>query len=249
MKLVADLHTHTIASGHAYCTIQELAAKAEEKGIKMIGMTDHGPIMPGGAHPYHFANLKVLPDKINEIRVLKGIEANVTDIHGTLDLAAKELAKLDIVLVGFHNDAGYNPRSKEENTETMLNAICNPLVDIVVHPGNPAYEVEIGEIVATARENDTLLEINNSSYHSRPGSKEYCIKIADKAKEAGVKVVLGTDTHYADQIGEFPKAIEIIKKAGLEEEDILNTSLERVREFVREKKKVKQQALEQSIEN
>ena len=245
MELIADLHTHTVASGHAYCTIQELATVAAKKELKIIAMTDHGPNMPGGAHPYHFGNLKVLPREISGVRVLKGVEANVTDRHGTLDLSTEYLAKLDVVLVGFHEDAGYNPGTREENTTAMVNAIVNPLVDIVVHPGNPAYEVDISRVIKAAKENNTLLEINNSSYHSRPGSREYCIEIAQRAKEAGLELILGTDTHYSDQLGEFPQALEIVEQAGLEASDIVNTSVERVKEFIAHKREVKEQVLEE----
>ncbi|GAB6138031.1 phosphatase [Halanaerobaculum tunisiense] len=245
MELIADLHTHTVASGHAYCTIQELATVAAEKEIEIIAMTDHGPNMPGGAHPYHFGNLKVLPREICGVRVLKGVEANVTDRHGTLDLGTEYLAKLDLVLVGFHEDAGYNPGTREENTTAMVNAIVNPLVDIVVHPGNPAYEVDISRVIKAAKENNTLLEINNSSYRSRPGSREYCIEIAQRAQEAGLELILGTDTHYSDQLGEFPQALEIVDQAGLEASNIVNTSLERVEKFIAQKREVKEQVLEE----
>ena len=53
MKLVADLHLHTIASGHAYSTIEEYVARAKKIGLKAIAITDHGPAMPGGPHQYH----------------------------------------------------------------------------------------------------------------------------------------------------------------------------------------------------
>ncbi len=242
MKLIADLHTHTVASGHAYSTINEMALGAKRNGIKILGMTDHGPNMPGGPHTYHFANLKVLPKEIEGVRVLKGIEANITDIYGTLDLSSGYLARLDIVLAGFHTETGYNPRSKEENTEAMVNAIYNPLLDIIVHPGNPEYEINVDKVIEAAKKNDTLLEINNSSYHSRPGSFERCVEIAQKAKEAGLQVVLGTDSHYANQVGGFAEAIKLVKEAGLEADDVLNTSLEQVENFIDRKRDVKRRA-------
>ena len=42
-----DLHTHTVASGHGYSTIQEMAAAAKEKGIRILGITEHGPSIEG----------------------------------------------------------------------------------------------------------------------------------------------------------------------------------------------------------
>ena len=71
MKIEADLHTHSVASGHAYSTISELALAAAERGLKMIAITDHGPAIPGGPHLYHFSNLKVLPEYLHGVRLLK----------------------------------------------------------------------------------------------------------------------------------------------------------------------------------
>ncbi|WP_408955751.1 phosphatase [Natroniella sp. ANB-PHB2] len=244
MDLVADLHTHTIASGHAYSTVKEMAAGAKQNGVEIVAITDHGPNMPGGPHYYHFGNLRVLPERIDGIRIIKGVEANVFDGWGQLDLPVEVLAKLDLVLAGFHIGAGYNPRSKEENTEAMINTIRNPVVDIIVHPGNPEYKVEIDEVLEVAKEEQTLLEINNSSYYSRPGSKERCLEIAKKAKEIGLRLSLGTDAHYFEQVGKFDLALELVKKAELTTDDILNTSAQQVLDFINTKREVKEGLLE-----
>ena len=37
---VLDLHTHTVASGHAYCSLREMAKAASEKGLEVLG--DYG---------------------------------------------------------------------------------------------------------------------------------------------------------------------------------------------------------------
>ena len=58
MRLVADLHIHSVATGHAYCTINEMAQAAADIGLEMIGITDHGPSMPDGPHLYYFGNLR-----------------------------------------------------------------------------------------------------------------------------------------------------------------------------------------------
>ena len=36
-----DVHTHTIASGHAYATITEMASAASRQGLKLLGITEH----------------------------------------------------------------------------------------------------------------------------------------------------------------------------------------------------------------
>ena len=37
---VLDLHTHTVASGHAYCSLREMAKAASEKGLEVLGITE-----------------------------------------------------------------------------------------------------------------------------------------------------------------------------------------------------------------
>ena len=47
---VLDLHTHTIVSGHAYSTLREMAKAASDKGLELLGITEHAPKMPGTCH-------------------------------------------------------------------------------------------------------------------------------------------------------------------------------------------------------
>ena len=58
MKLLFDLHTHTVASGHAFSTLKENIEEAAAKGLKAMGMSDHYSAMPGSAQPIYFTNFK-----------------------------------------------------------------------------------------------------------------------------------------------------------------------------------------------
>ena len=75
LKNVLDVHTHTLASGHAYNTIMEMAKAASEKGMELLGITEHAPAMPGTCHEFYFLNLKVLKRSLYGITVLFGAEA------------------------------------------------------------------------------------------------------------------------------------------------------------------------------
>ena len=61
MKIIADTHAHTLASGHAYSTIKEMAAAAKAKGLKALALTEHAPEMPGTCGLFYFQNLDVVP--------------------------------------------------------------------------------------------------------------------------------------------------------------------------------------------
>ena len=229
MKIVADLHIHTISSGHAYSTVMENARAAADKGLEMIAITDHGPAMPGGPHAYHFGNMKVIPDELFGVRILKGVEANVIDQAGNLDLADDRLAPLDIILAGFHNICTPSG-SIEQNTEMMINAIKNPWVDVIVHPGNPEYLIHVEEVVQAAVKYDVALELNNSSLKlSRTGSKPHCEQIICVAKQYGAKILVGTDSHFALAIGDFSQAIQVLKKYDISPSAVVNTSIASIR--------------------
>ena len=86
IEFVADMHTHTVASTHAYSTITENAAWASKHGIKYLGMTDHGINMQDAPNTWHFENLKILPEYLEGVRIFRGIEANILDTYGNVDI-------------------------------------------------------------------------------------------------------------------------------------------------------------------
>ena len=228
MQFVADLHVHTVASGHAYSTVREIACAAAGKGLAMIALTDHGPGMPGGAHAYHFSNQVAIPDYLFGVRVLKGIEANAMDRFGKLDLDDLRLSKLDIVAVGLHTICSPNG-TIGENTAMMLAAMQNPFVDVIVHPGNPEYLIDEAAVVKEATRCGVALEVNNSSLTvSRKGSLPHCDHIVSLARQYGTKLIIGSDSHYCDSVGEFAVATELLEKNNIAEEQVVNTSIQRV---------------------
>ena len=86
MKFVADMHTHTLASDHAYSTISENAASAAKAGLSYLGMTDHCVNMEDALHIWHFCNMGVIPHFLSGVRIIKGVEADLTGYNGELDL-------------------------------------------------------------------------------------------------------------------------------------------------------------------
>ena len=233
MRIVADLHNHTISSGHAYSTITEMAKAAADKGLEMIAMTDHGPKMPGAPHLYHFGNLVSVPDEIHGVEILRGVEANITDREGNIDIPQYFQRNLDIILGGFHYLC-YEPGSIEENTQAAINAMVNSKIDVLVHPGNPEFLVDPDKVVRAAKENNVLIEINNSSLlgGSRKGSYDNCLVFAEAIVKHKWKVSLGSDAHISFEVGNFTKVLSLIEKAHLKEDNILNTDINKIKRFL-----------------
>ena len=240
MNIVADMHTHSVASGHGYSTIDEIVTEAAAKGLKAVGITDHGPAIPGGAHLYHFWNLRVLPRKMNGVYVLKGAEANIISPDGDIDLDEDALEVLDIVHVSFHPRCGYESKGAAKNTEALIGAMKNPYVDVVAHPGNPNYPIDFDKIVGAAKKYGVFLELNNTSFapkSPREGSYKNDLEIAKKAHEAGLDAIIGSDAHFFQQVGNFKEAKKVAKEAGYTEERIFNSSLKRLSDFLENKGK------------
>ena len=225
MKLKIDTHTHTLASGHAYSTVDENFRWAAEKGLELVALTDHAPGMKDTTCHAYFANLHVLPEKLHGVRLLRGIELNIMDFDGTVDMDEKTLSRLDMAIASLHTPC-IAPGSRKENTRALLKVMENPYVDIIGHPGDPRYDIDYKEVFRQAKETGTILEINNASLIPggfRDGSQENVKKILRMSMEEGVSVVLGSDAHFYTGIGDFSHAIALLKEVGFPEELVLNT--------------------------
>lgn len=235
MKYKIDLHTHSNVSTHAYNTIDELIDEAKKKGLLAIALTNHGPSMPDAPHPYHFANLKVLPDIINGIRLYKGIEANIISKDGDIDLPQKYKKELEVVLAGFHGQTAYlEDETSDINTKTLINVIKNGEVDILAHLGNPSYPFNHEEVVRYASKHMVAIEINNSSFgKSRVGSKENCLHLLKLCKQYDCFLSLGSDTHYKSDIGNFSNIESYFQEYQIDPQKILNTSTDILDKFLR----------------
>lgn len=103
MKLVVDTHTHTYASGHAYSTLIENARLAKEHGLEMFCTTDHAESMPGAPHYWFFSNQRVLPRFIEGVAVIRGVESNILNTRGEVDIHPSTDKNLDWRLPAFMN--------------------------------------------------------------------------------------------------------------------------------------------------
>lgn len=238
MKYLIDVHTHTLASGHAYSTLLENVKCACEKGLEIMGVSDHGPAMVNGPGPIYFQNFRVIPREIYGVQILRGIEANIMDFDGRLDMPCDKLGKLDFVIVSFHEQC-IVPGSREQNTEALLKVMDNKHVDILGHLGNPVYEIDIQAVVNKAKEKNVLIEINNSSFGmSRKGSCENCRNIMETAKMIGANIILGSDAHICFDVGNFEKVHEHVESVGMPKELIMNLIPDNFRRYLKEKGKI-----------
>lgn len=238
MIIQADLHTHTIASTHAYSTITENCLEASKLGLKAIAMTDHAMMMPDSPHYWHFGNLRVLPRSIYDVIVLKGAEANIINYNGELDLTDSELSKLEWVVASYHKYyfENYSPPDPKIVTDGYLKVALNPHVDVIGHPTTDFFPFEHERAIKAFKEYDKLIEINESSIKRKPGASKTIVDVLKLCKKLEVPVVLNTDSHFWTEIGRTPVSEKIIEEIGFPKELIVNLEWERVRERILKKR-------------
>lgn len=234
MKAIIDLHTHALASGHAYSTVKENIEYAKINGLKYYGLSDHGIDMPGGPHLFYFHNLKVIPNEVDGVRILKGMEANIIDYDGNIDVEVdKYISGLDYVIASLHTVC-LEPGTKEENTRATLNAMDHKLVKIIGHPDDGRYELDYETVVKKAKEKSILLEVNNSSLNSgsfRPNARENYRELLSLCKEHKVRIILGSDAHICYQVGIFDNAQSLLEELDFPKELVINYHEDEIIEF------------------
>lgn len=231
-----DLHTHTMATAHAYCTLSEMVEEAAARGIEMIAMTDHGPAMCDTNHELHFWNIRCIPRKYRGVYILRGIEANILDWNGKLDLDDRWGKSLDWVIASLH-DLCIEPVDDPEVVGNLWMKIADdPRVDVIGHCGASRFAFNYEKVLPVLVEKGKIIEINNHSVTVRPGSKENCRRVAAICKELGAQIVVNSDAHFQTEVGDYPYAIDILEEVGYPEELILNANPERVKAYLKAKK-------------
>lgn len=161
MMIKADLHTHTHFSD-GKSTIEENVLAAREKGLETVAITDHGPGHLGfGIKRHQLKEMRAIVDILNkkydDIHILLGLEANILNVDGDLDIDDELLQYMDIVIAGYHfgsmpkklvRDITFHSnnwlkkkskriyeKAKVANTMAFINAMRRYNIDFISHPG------------------------------------------------------------------------------------------------------------------
>lgn len=224
MKDKMDLHTHTIASGHAYNTRNEMIEAAYGKGLELLAITEHAPAMPGSCQQMYFSNFRVLPRKYENMTVLYGTELNILDYEGHVDLSDEMLKEMDVVLASIHPPC-YVSGTARENTAAYLGAMKNPYVNIIAHPDDSRFPVDYEVLVKAAKEYHVLIEVNNTSLSPlsyRLNGRENYQQLLELCAKYQVPIIVDSDAHVDALVGAHEFALEMLEETGFPEELVMN---------------------------
>ena len=249
MEMELDCHTHTVSSGHAYSTWQENAHEAAVKGLKLIACTDHAPAMPGGAHQYYFQNLGALPKEYEGVRVLTGVEVNILNNHGDVDLSDSLLRKLDYVVASVHEPCIQRETGFDVVTAYRQTMKRHPSVTAIGHPdgtrlpGDPA--IDYGELTDAAARYGVLIEINNNSLTApqyRDRARRNYRSLLRCCRDRELPVILSSDAHFSGAVGQMDEALRLLEEENFPEELVLNASADRFITYLQERRRTLEMA-------
>ncbi len=236
LKMTYDIHTHTNYS-HATGTIEENVQAAAAKGLKLIGISEHGPgHLSYGAKRESFALMRQEVDRLRplypQIEIQLGVEANIINAAGDLDVGPAENDLFDYVLAGYHYGAFgsmpmaavrgwlfsvFRSRGKKgiaANTKMIVSAIERYPLKVLTHPG-AKIKINIREVAKACAARGTLMEIS----HRYDALSVEDIRIC---AEEGVSFIVSSDAHHPEDVGCFEKGLARAKEAGVDLSRIMN---------------------------
>lgn len=231
MKLVADLHTHSIASTHAYATITEMAQEASELGLFALAITDHARKMPGAPGPFYFESLCILPQYLKGVRLLRGIEANICDYEGNLDVENSLQNSLDWIVASMHTITIDGEATVEKCTNAYLKLAENPNVNVIGHSGSEYFKYDYETVIPKFAKEGKLVEINDSAFRNKKSCLENCVTIAKLCKKYKARICVDTDSHFTHTLGRAYETLEILKDIDFPESLIVNTNVDRLKAY------------------
>lgn len=240
MILSSDYHTHTPYS-HGKNTVLENATAAKAKGLKELGITDHGfNHLLFGLKRKNLKDLRaeiIEAEKLTGVKVLLGMESNLTSVNGDTDMKKEDLQYFDIYLCGIHEvlrykslsdmyhimvknygayKLGKRPSDKVISTTTkaLVNAVKNNPIDIITHINYKSF-CNLEEVAKCCADYGTYIEINTKKRHI--SAEELNLMAA-----TGVRFVIDSDAHSADRVGDTKIAEELLAEADIPLEQIDN---------------------------
>src|SRR3954465_14511417 len=216
---------HTVLSDGRN-TAEEMALAARDLGLEYVAITDHSASHGFGNHVdpdelrRQIERVRALNERLDGIEVLIGTESNI-GLDGRPDYDDELLAELDWVIASVHTSFGMDSKAM---TDRIVAAIEHPLVDAIGHPTGrkikrrPPYGVDMERIAEAAARTGTMIEIN-----SAPDRRDLNDVHARAAKDAGVRILVNTDSHGVNTLGNSRWGIATARRAWLTAADVANT--------------------------
>ena len=246
LRIKTDIHTHTLASRHAYSTILENLAAARDAGLELLGSADHFSSQVDDRPTLHklqfFVSQEVWPRVWQGVTLLRAAEVDIVSLDGAFfaedipctanllgqpfptrrSLFAQATRKLDYLVASVHDRSFTRGASLAETTNMYVKALENPRVFVIGHPGRAGVPFELDALLGRAKELGKAIEINDHSLEKRDDGYATCQRIAERCADLGVYVAVSSDAHIATSVGRLEHATTMLEEIHFPEELVVN---------------------------
>lgn len=231
--VLLDIHTHSIASGHgSRDTVTDMAKAAADRSLKILGISDHGPKTPGAGSSSYFRNLRLAQRSRFGVSLLYGAELNILNENGDVDLEDSIIASLDYAFISMHPPV-FQERDKNALvdicTNAYINAMKHPGVRFIGHPDDGRFPADYKRLLCACAEYRVYPEINNASLMPdayRMDGYKNSMEILSLCKEMCLPVLLSSDSHGREHIGDMKYIYPLLEECGFPAELVINKSAE-----------------------
>lgn len=225
-----DLHVHTLFSQCGIHTALEILARAHELGMKGVAITDHGPALPDERINSPFFERFKSP--YHDLIFLKGMECNIVDANGKIDIPLRFKRCMDVVLLGIHPNTATG-QGISSYTNMLITAIeKNPCIDIITHPNDPNYPVDYKRLAKAANAAGVALELNNSKILYARADAQSAVELMTVCRDEGCRIAVNSDTHAIHELGLDDSVRPILESLNFPNELIVNRDERSTMEFI-----------------
>lgn len=225
LNVIADLHTHTLSSSHAFQTADQMAAQAKACGYRVLAITDHGSAMPDAPHIWHFGNWRALPRVMDDVVMLYGAEVNVMDTKGGLDFSQSQLAGMDWTVVSIHSPCIPGLLTEREANRLWLSIAENPYIDCIGHSERQNYRYDYDLVTKAFARNHKVVEMNGNSFNVRKDGIPNMRALLRACLDNGCRISLDSDAHSTLQMRNgLHKLYSLLEEIDFPQELVVNAS-------------------------
>lgn len=233
--ILLDLHTHSIASGHGTShTITDMARRASEISLPILGVADHGPATAGSGRVSYFRSLVLAPRKRFGVSIFYGVELNIIDRHGNVDLPDDLLSSLDYAFIGMHRPVSVCG-SRNENTAACIHAMDHPKVRFIAHADDGKFPMDYERLLLAAKQKHVYPELNDRSLMPdsyRKASPANSRKLLSLCMDMELPILLSSDSHGAAHIADMRRCIPLLEELSFPPRLVINSDIDLFRNLL-----------------
>jgi putative hydrolase len=234
--LEVDLHVHSHFSLCGIHSHLEMLQRAKALGMHAIAITDHGPLLGGRINTTEFERLR---DPVDGIRLLKGMECNLTDTPGEIDLPHNLLKYMDVVLAGFHQNV---PKGRKDSVYTSLLIAAiekNGCIDIIAHLNDPGYPADMRAVAECARNCGCAIELNNSKTLLGRVDESATREMVAACRDTGCRIAVTSDAHGINELGCDESVAPYLKQCDVPQDLLVTRNAQSAFAFIEERRSTK----------